>query len=444
MTTKFFAILTNLGAAKLANATALGTQLQLTHMAVGDGGGVLPLPNAAQTQLIGEKRRAALNSLSVDAANSSQIIAEQVIPETDGGWWIREIGLFDKDGVLIAIANCPETYKPQLQEGSGRTQTVRMVLIVSSTEAVTLKIDPSVVLATRKYADDKAIEVKSYADGLMVAHLAAADPHSQYAPKASPALTGKPTAPTAAKTDNSTQLATTAHIKLALADYAPLASPALTGTPTTPTPAAGNNTQQLANTAFVQAAIAALVASSPAALDTLKELADALGNDPNFATTMTNALAGKMDKAQNGSDIANVATFLENLGLGDAAKKGIATNAEMQVGIADKLVSLVGLMSVFGKRIFGTSDYFRFPDVPGGFIFQFGTATTLASGDVIVTFPIPFPNKVLGIHPSQNNSYTNGAWAAYASKSLSSFALSGWTNATTRIAIGVDYFAIGY
>lgn len=341
MTTKFFAILTNLGAAKLANATALGTQLQITHMAVGDGGGVLPLPNAAQTQLIGEKRRAALNSLSVDAANSSQIIAEQVIPETEGGWWIREIGLFDKDGVLIAIANCPETYKPQLQEGSGRTQTVRMVLIVSSTEAVTLKIDPSVVLATRKYVDDKVIEVKAYADGLMVAHLAAADPHSQYAPKASPALTGKPTAPTAAKTDNSTQLATTAHIKLALADYAPLASPALTGTPTTPTPAAGNNTQQLANTAFVQTAIAALVASSPAALDTLKELADALGNDPNFATTMTNALAGKMDKAKNGSDISNVATFLENLGLGDVAHLpqltgivGMARNAKMSVTAA--------------------------------------------------------------------------------------------------------------
>lgn len=180
MTTKFFAILTNLGAAKLANATALGTQLQITHMAVGDGGGVLPLPNAAQTQLIGEKRRAALNSLSVDAANSSQIIAEQVIPETDGGWWIREIGLFDKDGVLIAIANCPETYKPQLQEGSGRTQTVRMVLIVSSTEAVTLKIDPSVVLATRKYVDDKVIEVKQYADNLLTEHIKAPNPHKQY------------------------------------------------------------------------------------------------------------------------------------------------------------------------------------------------------------------------------------------------------------------------
>lgn len=196
MTTKFFAILTHLGAAKLANVTALGTQLQITQMAVGDGGGALPIPNPAQTQLLGEQRRAALNSLSIDAANSSQIIAEQVIPENEGGWWIREIGLFDKDGVLIAIANCPETYKPQLQEGSGRTQTVRVVLIVSSTEAVTLKIDPSVVLATRKYVDDKVIEVRDYADDLMEKHLLEDDPHPQYAPKKSPILTGIPTAPT--------------------------------------------------------------------------------------------------------------------------------------------------------------------------------------------------------------------------------------------------------
>ncbi|MFQ6288568.1 phage tail protein [Yersinia enterocolitica] len=170
MTVKYFALLTNLGAAKLANAAALGTQLQITQMAVGDGGGALPTPSPAQTQLLSEKRRAALNSLSIDAANSSQIIAEQVIPETDGGWWIREVGLFDKDGILIAIANCPETYKPQLQEGSGRTQTMRMVLIVSSTEAVTLKIDPSVVLATRKFVDDKVIEVKQYAADLLTEH----------------------------------------------------------------------------------------------------------------------------------------------------------------------------------------------------------------------------------------------------------------------------------
>jgi hypothetical protein len=180
MTAKYYALLTNLGAAKLANATALGTQLSLTQMAVGDGGGILPTPDPAQTQLIGEKRRAALNSLSVDQANTNQIIAEQIIPEDQGGFWIREIGLFDQDNTLIAIANCPETYKPQLQEGSGRTQTVRMILVVNSTDAVTLKIDPSVVLATRKYVDDKVIEVKAYADSLMAAHLAAASPHPQY------------------------------------------------------------------------------------------------------------------------------------------------------------------------------------------------------------------------------------------------------------------------
>ncbi|TKU20265.1 phage tail protein [Citrobacter sp. wls827] len=277
MSAKFYTLLTDIGAAKLASAAALGVPLKITHMAVGDGGGALPTPSAQQTALVAEKRRAALNMLYIDPQNSSQIIAEQVIPETEGGWWIREVGLFDENGALIAVGNCPESYKPQLVEGSGRTQTVRMVLITSSTDNITLKIDPAVVLATRKYVDDKVLELKVYVDDLMAKHLAAADPHTQYAPKASPTFTGTPKAPTAA---------------------------------------AGNNSTQIANTAFVQAAIAALVASSPAALDTLNELAAALGNDPNFATTMTNALAGKMDKSANGADIADISTFLNNLGLG--------------------------------------------------------------------------------------------------------------------------------
>ncbi|EJF8482151.1 phage tail protein, partial [Escherichia coli] len=272
MATKYYAVLTNVGAAKLANATALGAQVEITKMAVGDGNGVLPTPNPAQTALVHELRRKPLNSLSIDPNNANQIIAEQVIPEDEGGWWIREIGLFDKDGDMIAVANCAETYKPQLQEGSGRVQVVRMILIVSSTAAVTLKIDPSVVLATRQYVDDQIIQVKSYVDQKMAAHVAAADPHKQYAPKESPALTGRPTAPTAEGKDSSTQIA---------------------------------------NTAFVQAAIAALVGSSPEALDTLNELAAALGNDPNFATTVTNSLAGKMDKSANGSDIENVSVFLQ-------------------------------------------------------------------------------------------------------------------------------------
>lgn len=150
---KYFALLTTYGEKVLAEATALGTKVELTHMAVGDGGGTLPTPDTKQTKLLNEKRRAAINTLFIDEINANQVIAEQVIPENEGGWWIREIGLFDKSGLLVAVANCPETYKPLLAEGSGRTQTIRMVLIVSHTEAVTVKVDPSVVLATREFVN---------------------------------------------------------------------------------------------------------------------------------------------------------------------------------------------------------------------------------------------------------------------------------------------------
>lgn len=107
MSAKFYTLLTEIGAAKLASAAALGIPLKITHMAVGDGGGVLPTPSAQQTALVAEKRRAALNMLYIDPQNSSQIIAEQVIPETEGGWWIREVGLFDETGALIAVGMWP-------------------------------------------------------------------------------------------------------------------------------------------------------------------------------------------------------------------------------------------------------------------------------------------------------------------------------------------------
>lgn len=361
MSTKFYTLLTDIGAAKLASAAALGVPLKITHMAVGDGGGVLPTPDAKQTALVNEKRRAALNMLYIDPQNSSQIIAEQVIPENEGGWWIREVGLFDESGALIAVGNCPESYKPQLAEGSGRTQTVRMVLITSSTDNITLKIDPAVVLATRKYVDDKALELKVYADDQMAKHLAAPDPHSQYAPKASPTFTGTPKAPTPAAGDNTTQVATTAFVQAALtalingapatldtlkeiaaainndpnfsttinnalALKAPLSSPALTGTPTAPTAAQSVNNTQIATTAFVKSAIAGMVGSAPAALDTLNELAAALGNDPNFATTMLNALAGKqpLDNTLTNLSGKDVGALLSPIGLVVTALAGVA------------------------------------------------------------------------------------------------------------------------
>ncbi|EMB2752597.1 phage tail protein [Escherichia coli] len=416
MSTKFYTLLTDIGAAKLASAAALGVPLKITHMAVGDGGGTLPTPDAKQTALVNEKRRAALNMLYIDPQNSSQIIAEQVIPENEGGWWIREVGLFDESGALIAVGNCPESYKPQLAEGSGRTQTVRMVLITSSTDNITLKIDPAVVLATRKYVDDKALELKVYVDDLMAKHLAAPDPHSQYAPKESPTFTGTPKAPTPAAGNNTTRIATTEFVQAAitalingapatldtlkeiaaainndpkfsttinnaLALKAPLSSPALTGTPTAPTAAQSVNNTQIATTAFVKSAIAAMVGSAPAALDTLNELAAALGNDPNFSTTVLNALAGKqpLDNTLTNLSGKDVAGLLAYLGLGEAAKRGVGTG-ENQIPDMASFASGDGWMKL-----------------PNGKILQYGRSAvtpTLSTQTMRITFSIPFPKKV--------------------------------------------------
>jgi phage-related tail fiber protein len=590
---QFLAILTNVGMAKQANADALGIAWKFTHMGVGDANGTDPIPNATQTSLIREWRRQPLNQVRVDPVNPAVIIAEQIIPADEGGFWIREIGLYDADGDLVAVANCAPSFKPVLSQGSGRTQVVRMNFIVASTGNITLKIDPAVVLATREYVDSR-IQEELYkldskqsvrtattanialaglqtvdgaalvaGDRVLVKNQTAAKDNGIYiaasgawgraadadasievtpsltvvveqgttqtdtlwqlvtdgpivlgttalsfqnitfgfAPLASPAFTGTPLAPTAPDTSNSTQIATTAHVlarlntaglytqtsggpsgndannvgsamvearstisttanapmpqwtkilalpvdasngaqlslgiqadrafyrrksvgvyqpwlefaftnspaftgvplaptaapgtnstqlattafvqyavngvssivlnaagdtvvtvaqvsagilnftgaltgnvtvtlpagvtgkwlvfnsttaaftvtvrnptgasvvltqsrtaelysngSLVMFAYTELSSVLLSGVSTAPTAAPGTNTTQLANTAFVQAAVAALVASSPAALDTLNELAAALGNDPNFATTITNALAGK-------------------------------------------------------------------------------------------------------------------------------------------------------
>lgn len=154
---QYMAMLTAVGEAKLANATALGVNLNITQLGVGDGNGAEPMPSRTQTALINERRRAPLNQLSIDPNNSAIVIAEQVIPEDIGGWWIREIGLYDEAGDLVAVANCPPTFKPELAQGSGRTQVVRLNILVSSTQNIQLKIDPSVVLATRKYVDDLTV-----------------------------------------------------------------------------------------------------------------------------------------------------------------------------------------------------------------------------------------------------------------------------------------------
>ncbi|WP_059275710.1 phage tail protein [Escherichia albertii] len=159
MSTKFKTVITTAGAAKLAAATAPGgRKVNITTMAVGDGGGKLPVPDAGQTKLVNEVWRHALNKISQDNRHSNYIIAELVIPPEVGGFWMRELGLYDDTGALIAVANMAESYKPALAEGSGRSQTCRMVIIVSSVASVDLTIDTTTVMATQDYVDDKIAE----------------------------------------------------------------------------------------------------------------------------------------------------------------------------------------------------------------------------------------------------------------------------------------------
>ncbi len=296
MSTKFKTVITTAGAAKLAAATAPGgRKVNITTMAVGDGGGKLPVPDAGQTGLIHEVWRHALNKISQDKRNSNYIIAELVIPPEVGGFWMRELGLYDDAGTLIAVANMAESYKPALAEGSGRSQTCRMVIIVSSVASVDLTIDTTTVMATQDYVDDKIAEHEQ----------------SRRHPDASLTAKGFTQLSSATNSTSETLAATPKAVKTVMDETnkkAPLNSPALTGTPTTPTATKGTNNTQIANTAFVMTAIAALVDSSPDALNTLNELAAALGNDPNFATTMTNALAGKQPKDATLTALAGLAT----------------------------------------------------------------------------------------------------------------------------------------
>lgn len=391
---QFYAILTSVGAAKQANADAMGIPWKITQMGVGDANGTDPTPNATQTALLNEWRRAPLNQLKVDDKDSAIIVAEQVIPAEIGGHWIREIGLYDADGDLVAVANCAPTYKPLLNQGSGRTQVVRMSLVVSSSSNVQLKIDPSVVLATREFVTEELAR-QDFKHSVLVAttapiilsglqtvdgvalqaghrvlvkdqpqakdngpYLVAAgawvrSADADTSAKVTPGLlvlvergsvngdsawqlvTDGPislgvtaltfemafgrtgvaagtyrsvtvdkygrviaaTSPTTVAGYGLTDVYTKTEMNVALAAKAPLESPTFTGVVQVPTAAKGNSSLQAASTAFVQGEITSLINGSPGALDTLKELADAMGNDPNFATTVLNGLGGKADKA---------------------------------------------------------------------------------------------------------------------------------------------------
>lgn len=154
MATNYFTLLTKIGQASIANAIALGQKVNLTEMAIGDGKGNPTVPKESQISLINEVYRAQVNQLMTDPDNPNYLIAEMIVPTNVGGWSVREVGLFDDAKNLIAIANFPETYKPKLEEGSGRDLVIRIILQVQSIDAITLKIDPTVILASQAWVKE--------------------------------------------------------------------------------------------------------------------------------------------------------------------------------------------------------------------------------------------------------------------------------------------------
>ncbi|ELW0346709.1 phage tail protein [Escherichia coli] len=386
-TRKFKTVITDTGAKKLAQAAAPdGKPVRLTHMAVGDGGGTLPTPDSKQTRLVHEVWRHTVNRVFLDATHQNRIIAELVIPPETGGFWIREIGVFDEHGDLIAVGNTAESYKPAVAEGSGRAQTFRTILTVSSTATVALTVDNTMVMATVDYVDDKLKEheqSRRHPDASLTAkgfvQLSSATNSVSETQAATPKAVkaaydlanGKYTAQDAttaqkgivqlssATNSTSETLAATPKAVKAVMDEtnkkAPLNSPALTGTPTTPTAPKGTNNTQIASTAYVMAAIAALVDSSPDALNTLNELAAALGNDPNFATTMTNALAGKQPKDATLTALAGLATAADRFPYftgNDVASLATLTKVGRDI-LAKSTVAAV--IEYLGLRELGTS-----------------------------------------------------------------------------------------
>ncbi|WP_322978985.1 phage tail protein [Pseudomonas sp. C11] len=399
------------------------------------------MPNRLQTALVRETYQADLNELKIDPANASQIIAELVIPETEGGYWLREMGLYDVAGDLIAVANCPPSYKPQMTEGSGRTQVLRMVLIVSSTAAVQLKIDPSVVLATR-----------AYADAIQVAHLAAADPHPQYAtvPEVNALIAAEMNS---RDSKQSARYTTTGNINLSglaaqsggdwpaaltVGDRV-LAKDQATG--------ANNGLYVAAAGAWVRAADAeASTEVTPGMLVTIEEgttLADTVWelttNGPIVLGTtaltfeLTAALTATQADAETGTNNVRRMTALRVFqALRSAAANAtellrgvlrVGTQPEVEAGVLDNVVVTPKKLRWGFSANLARNGYIVFPTWFSGLVIQWGNALEGAT----TPFPIAFPSECFCI---------TGSWETSAYPGTNGTSAIALSNATFRLNVG--------
>ena len=394
MSTAYITVVTDKGAERITAALLPdGEKLKITHFAVGDGNGSTPTPNASQTALVHEVYRGEVSNIHADGDSTTRIIVEGIIPAGQGGFWVREIGLYDDQGVLIAVCSAPERYKPTPAEGATSVLNCQVHVVVSNTSAVQLKVldnaflpdattatrgltilsnetdsddetksaTPKAVNAVRKQLPVVATDIRDRTDGRValpgmfgfgkifspidVVRFESASELLGWAKQVTPGeyfvtgsasllpgakvfqgvisirlLEANQVLPDMSQTSKSIiyygvngeiyhnrywpsgggQLVGWEDLKVdvdalkrLIALKADLNSPVFTGIPAAPTAAVNNSSRQIANTEFVMRAITALIDSSPATLNTLNKLARAIGSDPNFATTVIDALAGK-------------------------------------------------------------------------------------------------------------------------------------------------------
>lgn len=445
MSAIYFAIPTDAGQAKMANALALGVPLKITHMAVGDGNGQPVTPNAAQTALVREKRRAPINTLFQDPTNQSQLVAEQIIPEDVGDWWIREAGIFSEDGTLIAVANTPDTYKPLLSSGAGRTQVIRIVIIVSDTSAVELKIDPAVVLATRKYVDDKMADelakrdnkpsvraattgtidltgtqtidgvVLAVGDRVLVKDQADAKQNGLYL-VAAQAWTRTTDADTGAKLNAGARI----YVEVGSVN--------------------GSKVWYLATTGAITLGTTLLQFKDehPAATETVRGVTryatQAEVDEPVPANQKDDAVV----------TVKKLWAWVKQASETVLGMMKVATQAQTNAGAADDVaVTPKKLRAGFAVSL-AANGYIAFPTWMGGLIIQWGGTTTNTSSDTPITFPIAFPNAFRQAIISANQAGTP-VFANYSGVSNAGINVAAYvSNTGVRTESVVSYWAIGY